>query len=47
MSELRDYLEQYPELEDLTPEQLKAALEEADAKAQAELDAYRDDYEQG
>lgn len=42
MSSLNDYLEQHPELEDLTEEQLIEHLDEADARAEAEFDAQKE-----
>ena len=42
MSELKDYLEQHPELEDLSPEELEAFLEEMGARAEAQFEAEQD-----
>ena len=39
MSELRDYLEQNPELEKLTPDELEKHLEEGGEKAEAAYEA--------
>ena len=42
MSETKDYLEQHPELEKLTPEELEKHLEEDGAKAEMAWEAERD-----
>ena len=43
MSELRDYLEQNPELEKLSKEELEKHLEEAEARAEAAYDVMKDE----
>lgn len=42
MSELRDYKEQHPELEDLSEEEIASHLEKAGDAADAEYEAWRE-----